>query len=91
MDAVSWFEIANIIILLVLAFFYVKNYSQMRSAFGLGLITFAAFLLLQNIASLYYHFIMIGYYSAQAMQHAAIITGIETIALAVLALITWKQ
>ena len=84
-------EAINSVLLLSLLYVYAGNYRQMRSNFTLGLIVFAAFLLLQNLAALYFHLMMVDYYSDVVMQHALVISGVQTVALAVLNYVTWKE
>ena len=43
--------IANICLLLVLIYIYMKNYRQLKSKFTMGLLIFASLLLLQNVVS----------------------------------------
>ncbi|HLC79173.1 MAG TPA: hypothetical protein VJG83_01965 [archaeon] len=84
-------ELVNIILLAFLLIVYANNYRQMRSALGLGLVVFAAFLLAQNLIAVYFHFSMIDYYSNEVMQHAFILSSVQTVALAALAWVTWKE
>ncbi|MBI4053119.1 MAG: hypothetical protein HY394_03730 [Candidatus Diapherotrites archaeon] len=86
-----FFEIANILLLVFLLSVYVQNYRQMKCAFSLGLIMFAAFLLIQNMLAAYFHFTMLAYYSLEVMQHAFILSGAQTIALAALSWVTWRE
>ncbi|MFH1256633.1 MAG: hypothetical protein V1494_05060 [Candidatus Diapherotrites archaeon] len=91
MELVFVLEAANILLLLALMYFYVKNYVHMKTSFGLGLIVFAFFLLVHNFVAAYYNFAMLDYYSVDAMISAAVVTAIETAALAVLLFITLRE
>lgn len=84
-------EILNSALVLLLLRVYLQNYREMKTVFGLGLIVFSFFLLLQNLISIYFHLMMIDYYSKEVMQHAFIITAAQTAALAVLAWVTYKE
>lgn len=83
-------EIVNVVLLLFLLSIYVQNYRQMKTVFGLGLIVFALFLLAQNLLAAFFHLTMLNYYSPESMQHGLILSGIQTIALAVLSWVTWR-
>ncbi len=84
-------EAINSVLLILLLYVYIGNYKQMKNNFTLGLILFAGFVLLQNLVGLYFHLMMVEYYSQQAMQHALLLSGLQTIALAVLNYVTWKE
>lgn len=80
--------IGNICLLLILLRIYWQNYSEIRSKFNMGLIIFAAFLLLQSLflaASLLLH----GGFSRGTGLLLIINNGILFIALSVLLKITW--
>ena len=81
-------EFFNGLLLLFLLYTYVQNYRQMKTAFGLGLIFFALFLLVENVLAAFFHLTMMNYYSPEAMQHALVLNAVQTIALAILAWIT---
>jgi len=85
------FETVNVLLVLFLLKVYVENYRQMKTPLGLGLIIFSGFLLLQNITAAYFHFTMVDYYSTEVMAQAFVLTGLETVALAVLSWVTWKD
>jgi hypothetical protein len=84
-------EVLNVLLLVFLLYVYVQNYRQMKTVFGLGLIVFALFLLLQNGMASYFHLTMANYYSMEAKMHATLFSGAQTVALIVLAWVTWKQ
>jgi hypothetical protein len=84
-------EIINSILLIVLLSVYIKNYKEVKMDFTLGLIIFAGFLLLQNLAALYFHLSMIDYYSSEVIFQATILNVVQTIALIVLNYVTWKN
>lgn len=91
MELTVIFEIVNVALLLFLLNVYVQNYREMKTHLGLGLIIFAGFLLLQNLIGIYFHFVMIEYYSFEVMWHARVLSGIQTVALIVLSYVTWKE
>ena len=84
-------ELANIVLLLYLGFTYWKNYQQMKTVFGLGLMVFAGFLLAQNAFSAYFHLTTGDLYSQGAMAQAEVVNAAQTLALAVLAWVTWRS
>lgn len=80
--------IANICLLLILLRIYWQNYSEIKSKFNMGLIFFAAFLLLQSLflaVSILFH----GGFSRGTGVLLIINNGILFIALSVLLKITW--
>jgi len=91
MDFSVIFGIINIILLLLLLFVYVQNYRQMKSPFILGLILFALIFLVENVLGVYFHFMMVDYYSAEAMENARILMAVQTVALAILTWVTWRE
>lgn len=84
------FEALSSVLLLALLYVYWRNYRAMKAKFTLGLLVFAALLLLQNIVGMYYRFTMMDYYSPAAAGGVALIRGIEVLALAVLLYISWE-
>ena len=48
----------NCVLALVLAWVYLRNHLEMRSPFTLGLLVFAAFLLVHNALAVYHYFTM---------------------------------
>jgi len=91
MELTVVFEVLNILLLLFLLSVYLNNYRQIKTSIGLGLIIFSALLLMQNAMAVYFHFAMVDYYSVAVMGHAAILSALQTVALAVLAWVTWKE
>ena len=91
MELAVIFEIVNVVLLLFLLNIYVQNYREMKTHLGLGLIIFAGFLLLQNLIGVYFHFVMVDYYSFEVMGHARILSAVQTVALLVLSYVTWKE
>lgn len=85
------FEIINSILLVSLLYVYIKNYREVKMDFTLGLIIFAGFLLLQNLAALYFHLSMIDYYSKDVIFQATVLNVVQTVALVVLNYVTWKN
>ncbi len=90
MEAAVLFEALNAVLLVTLLYVYVSNYRQAKAPFLLGLVVFAAFLLVQNSLALYFHLTSMEYYSKEAMSQSLPITAAQTIALLVLNYFTWK-
>lgn len=79
----------NIILLAGLIAVWARNYRQMRAPLLLGLMSFGALLLAENVSALYF------YLTAPAMPSLAvrsmmIIQVLETVAIAALAYVTWR-
>ncbi len=91
MELAAGLEIINSVLLVFLLYIYVQNYRQMKTVFGLGLIFFAVLLLVQNVLAAYFHMAMLDFYSREAMEHGMILSGVQTVALGVLAFVTWKD
>ncbi len=91
MDLAVMLEALNAVLLLALLYVYVQNYREMKTNFGLGLIIFAAFLLLQNLVALYFHLMMVEFYSAAVMGHALVLNALQFAALVALNYVTWKE
>ena len=84
------FEAISSVLLVALLYVYWRNYRAMKAKFTLGLLVFAALLLIQNIVGMYYRFTMMNFYNIEAAAGVAIIRGIEVLALAVLLYISWE-
>ncbi len=84
------FEAISSLLLLALLRVYYRNYRLIKAKFTLGLLVFAALLLLQNLVGIYYRFTMMNFYNLEATEGVAIIRGIEVVALAVLLYISWE-
>lgn len=82
--------IANICLLLGLLYIYIGNLKQAKSEFTLGLVIFALFLLLQNIAFTIFLFAHKDFGRPGLGGPLIFIKIIELIAYAVLFKITWK-
>lgn len=84
-------SIANIGILIGLLYVYINNYRQIKIGFTIGIILFAAILLLKNIFDITY---LIA--TGNMLNHSHDLTGdiiggiIQFIALAILLKITWN-
>jgi hypothetical protein len=80
----------NVLILIALISVYAKNYIKIKTNFGLGLMLFAALLLLHNLAAVYFQVMMIMYYTSEVAGFAFILNVLEALGLAVLAYISLK-
>ncbi len=83
-------SVGNIVLLLLLLYVYWGNYKKIKSNFTLGLIMFAALLLLQNI--LFSSFLLFhqAFRVADLGLPLFILNITEFLALAILLIITWK-
>lgn len=83
-------HVLNIVLLLVLLWIYVQNYTKMKSKYTIGLIIFALLFLVQSAMGLYYDTSMTMYYSDPAEQAAKVLEGVKTVAFAVMLWISWE-
>ena len=80
----------NATLLLSLLYVYAQNYRRIRSSFVLGLLLFAALLLLENLLALYFSVTMMGLYAENVAVQAFILRIVETASLLVLTYVTWR-
>ncbi len=82
---------ASAALLVALLSVYVKNHRQLRAPFTFGLVFFAVLLLVQNLGSIYFDFIMSssGVGSGIAIP-MFILDLVELIGFAVLFVVTWR-
>jgi hypothetical protein len=82
----------NIVLLLGLGAIWLRNYRTFRTPLVLGLVAFVAVLLVQNLAALYFFFSMDMLYAMSPSAHTFVVVlrGLETVALVILAYVTWK-
>ncbi|MDS0259064.1 hypothetical protein NDI56_06625 [Haloarcula sp. S1CR25-12] len=99
---VGWIDLArgavtlNILLLGVLIYVWGRNYYTLRSKHTLGLLLFAGLLLGENAFALYFYSLdplLTAWFSSSvpdpAWQAMIVLHGFETVALVVLAWITW--
>ena len=98
---VDWLDLAraaaavNLLLLGALGAVWLRNYRQHGAAHTLGLLVVAAFLLVENALWLYFYTIhpaFIGWFTAttaEVQMGMTFLCGLELVALAVLARITW--
>ncbi len=84
-------ESVNLLLLLTLLYVFVGNYRAVRTGLGLGLIFFAALLAVQNVLALYFHVMMVDYYSPALMGQALWLDAAQAAALSVLVWKTWTE
>lgn len=83
-------QVVNIILLALLIFVYIRNLTRIKLNFAIGLLVFAAFLLLQNILGIYFGMGAIESMSGPLENYVFAINITETIALLALFWISWK-
>lgn len=91
MEWVVVLEALNVLLLFSLLFVYVQNYRAMKNTFSLGLIFFVVLLLMQNLLAVYFHLAMVEFYSMEAMGHALVLSGAQTLGLGALVFVTWRD
>lgn len=79
----------NIVLLIGLLAIWLQSYREIRAPLTLGSMVFATLLLLENVVALYF------YFTAPAMPTLAVrfmmtLQILETVAIAVLAYVTWQ-
>lgn len=70
----------NCVLAVILAWVYVRNHMEMRSPFTLGLLLFAAFLLVHNALAVYHYFTMMSTDAAAGDGYLLVEAGLQTIA-----------
>ncbi len=80
----------NIVLLLALLYVYLGNYMKLKSSFTLGLISFVALFLIQNVVSMYYYVTMMPYFVMAVETHVLILTVLQTAAFSVFNYLTYK-
>lgn len=96
LDAARTAAGVNVLVLLVLGSVWLRGYRQHGARHTLGLLTFAAFLLAENALWLYlylFHPGFVGWFEAAGTDvqiGVTMLCGLELVALAFLARITWR-
>jgi len=80
----------SILSLIGLLYVYFKNLQKIKSKFTIGLVIFAMFFLAQNLLSLYFNITMMEQYAPMFELYECVFTILQTIAFAVLLIITWE-
>jgi hypothetical protein len=82
----------NVVLLLALGSVWVRNYVTFRTPLILGLVAFAAVMLVQNVVAIYFFFSMGSLYAMNPAAHTlvAALRGLEFVALAILTAVTLK-
>lgn len=82
----------NVVLLLALSVVWLRNYRTFRTPLLLGLVAFAAVLLVENAAAIYYFFSMEMLFTADPTVQTvvAVLRGLQFVALAFLTYVTLK-
>lgn len=82
---------ASATLLVALLYVYVKNHQQLRAPFTSGLVFFALLLLIQNLGSIYFDFMMsqTGAGSGIALP-MLVLDVVELVGFAALFVVTWR-
>ena len=75
---------ANILLLIGLLYIYGQNYRQLKSKLTLGLMLFAALLLVQSAMNLYFEMTMVMYDSPSAEQVALVLEAVKAVSFGLL-------
>jgi len=83
---------ANVAILAILGGIWIQNYRTFRTGLTLGLVLFAAVMLVENVAALYSFFEWGSLYadSQFAKQYITGLRGLQIVALSSVAYVTWQ-
>lgn len=90
--AATAFSAATVVLLIVLGAIWLRNYQTFRTPLVLGLVGFAGVLLMENLVALYFYVDMQSLYAMDPIVHTvvAIMRGLEFVAVALLAYVTWQ-
>ena len=88
MDLSAGISLSNVAILGALLFIYAKMYKSSKATFTVGLMFFAAMLMLHNLIALYAYFAMAPLYNEALLPYFVAIHAAELAGLAVLLKIT---
>ncbi len=78
-------------LLVGLLYVYVGNHRQLRSPFTLGLVFFASLLLVENLASIYFYFLMNEAREGPAVAVPMLALGlVQVVAFGALFCVTWR-
>lgn len=90
MQATCVLTAVNIVLLLALVYVYGRNWLRVRSGFTMGLLVFTGAFLLQYVTSFYFYVTGMDYFVAMVSMYAFVLTLLQTIAFAVLNVISWR-
>lgn len=96
LNAALFAAAANVVLLAILAAIWLHTYRQVRASHTLGLLVFAAVLLVQNVLWLYFYGLhpgFIGWFLDTGLDvqiGLMALCGLETLALVALFRITWR-
>ena len=80
----------NIILLLSLGYVYGRNWMKIRTWFTSGLLLFTVIFLIQDLTSFYFYLANMPYFVEMVSMHVFVLTLLQTIAFAILNIISWK-
>jgi hypothetical protein len=83
---------ATVVLLVALGWIWIRNYRTFRTPLILGLVGFAAVLLVENLVALYFYLSMQSLYAMDPTVHAivAVMRGLEFVAVGLLVSVTWQ-
>lgn len=90
MKATYVLTLVNIVLLLLLAYVYGKNWLRIRSGFTAGLLLFTIAFLAQYMMSFYFYVTSMDYFVEMVSMHVFIVTMLQTLAFAILNAISWR-
>ncbi len=90
--AASLLSGVTVILLVMLGGIWVRNYRTFQTPLILGLVGFAAVLLVENLVALSFYLSMQALYAMDPTVHTvvAVMRGLEFVAVALLAYVTWQ-
>mgnify|MGYP001568903305 CR=1 FL=1 len=81
----------NLLLSALLVWVYAQNYRALKSNVGLGLLVFASLILIQNVAGVYFHVTTGEFYAKMLATQAFALEALESVALAAMAWVAWKE
>lgn len=83
---------ATVLLLVGLGVIWIRNYQTFRTPLVLGLVGFAAVLLVENLVALYFFLSMQPLYAMDPAVHTVVVIlrALQFVAVALLAYVTWK-
>ena len=80
----------NVLLIISLLYIYGRSFFKIKSMFSAGLFVFALLFLVHNLVYLYFSFTMMPYYSGEIQTYGFIFTLLQTIAFAIINIISWR-
>ena len=90
MEITKYLSAINVLLVIGLLIVYWKNFRKVKSGFTFGLLLFGIVFLAQNAVCLYFTATMMPYYVEGVQSYVLTLTGMQTVAFAIMNYVTWK-